>query len=83
MAMQNNLDRLTLLRQHLYAHGRSSIQDLAGAVGASLATIRRDLQRLEEADSFNASMAGPGSWSEPALNCVSNCVSKRTSAASA
>jgi DeoR family fructose operon transcriptional repressor len=49
MAMQYNLDRLTLLRQHLYAHGLSSIQDLAKAVGASLATIRRDLNHLEEA----------------------------------
>jgi DeoR/GlpR family transcriptional regulator of sugar metabolism len=46
--MQNSLDRLSLLRQHLYAHGPSSIQELANAVGASLATIRRDLHRLEE-----------------------------------
>ena len=46
--MQDSFDRQTLLRQHLYAHGTSSVQDLAEAAGASLATIRRDLQRLEE-----------------------------------
>src|ERR1700693_4945331 len=37
-----------MLRQHLYAHGPTSIQDLANVVGTSLATVRRDLQRLEE-----------------------------------
>lgn len=40
-------DRLTAIRQHLYSHGFSSVQDIADAVGASLATIRRDLLALE------------------------------------
>ncbi|KAB0682940.1 DeoR/GlpR family DNA-binding transcription regulator [Aureimonas leprariae] len=42
------LDRLTAIRSHLYTHGPTSIGDLATAVGASLATVRRDLQSLEE-----------------------------------
>ncbi len=41
-------DRLDAIRSHLYAQGFSSIQDLADAVGASLATVRRDLQILEQ-----------------------------------
>ncbi|WP_104668234.1 DeoR/GlpR family DNA-binding transcription regulator [Ensifer adhaerens] len=40
-------DRLDAIRSHLYANGFSTIQDLADAVGASLATVRRDLQVLE------------------------------------
>jgi DeoR family fructose operon transcriptional repressor len=40
-------DRLDAIRSHLYANGFSTIQDLADAVGASLATVRRDLQILE------------------------------------
>ena len=42
-------ERLDAIRSHLYAHGFSTIQSLADSVGASLATIRRDLQALEEA----------------------------------
>ncbi|KRB55029.1 DeoR family transcriptional regulator [Rhizobium sp. Root708] len=41
-------DRLDAIRSHLYANGFSTIQDLADAVQASLATIRRDLQVLEQ-----------------------------------
>jgi DeoR/GlpR family transcriptional regulator of sugar metabolism len=41
------VDRLDAIRSHLYAHGYSTIQALADSVGASLATIRRDLQVLE------------------------------------
>ena len=37
------MERLDAIRSHLYAHGYSTIQSLADAVGASLATIRRDL----------------------------------------
>ena len=40
-------DRLTAIRQHLYSHGFSSVPDIAEAVGASQATIRRDLLALE------------------------------------
>lgn len=40
-------DRLTAIRQHLYSHGFSSVQDISEAVGASPATIRRDLLALE------------------------------------
>lgn len=43
-----NMDRLSKIRQHLYAHGQTSIPDLAKLVCASLPTIRRDLLRLEE-----------------------------------
>ena len=42
-----NNDRLTLIRKHLYSHGPTSVQDLADATGASLATLRRDLATLE------------------------------------
>jgi DeoR family fructose operon transcriptional repressor len=41
------MGRTTLIRQHLYSHGLTSIQDLAALTGASLPTIRRDLQQLE------------------------------------
>src|SRR3569623_844516 len=41
------VDRLDAIRSYLYAHGFSSIQALSDSVGASLATIRRDLQVLE------------------------------------
>jgi DeoR/GlpR family transcriptional regulator of sugar metabolism len=41
------VERLDAIRSHLYAHGFSTVQTLADAVGASLATIRRDLQVLE------------------------------------
>ena len=41
------VERLDAIRGYLYAHGFSSVQALADAVGASLATIRRDLQFLE------------------------------------
>jgi DeoR/GlpR family transcriptional regulator of sugar metabolism len=42
------LERLDAIRHHLYTHGPSTIQALADAAGASLATIRRDLLVLEE-----------------------------------
>lgn len=41
------VERLDAIRGYLYAHGFSTVQTLAEAVGASLATIRRDLQLLE------------------------------------
>ena len=41
------VQRLDAIRSHLYAHGFSSIQELADTIGASLATIRRDLRVLE------------------------------------
>ncbi|SEQ73737.1 transcriptional regulator, DeoR family [Faunimonas pinastri] len=41
-------DRLEIIRHHLYARGSASVQELCGATGASLATVRRDLQRLED-----------------------------------
>ena len=40
-------ERLDAIRSHLYANGFSTIQALANSVGASLATIRRDLNILE------------------------------------
>lgn len=41
-------DRLNAIRHHLYAHGVSSTPALADAIGASLATVRRDLLTLEQ-----------------------------------
>ncbi len=41
-------DRLDLIREHLYTNGSVSVQDLCTATGASPATVRRDLQRLED-----------------------------------
>lgn len=43
------IDRLQAIRSHLYANGPTSIGDLAAVIGSSLATVRRDLQALEEA----------------------------------
>ena len=52
------VDRLDVIRSHLYAHGFSSIQALADAVGASLATIRRDLQVLEREGAIDRTHGG-------------------------
>ena len=41
------IDRATAIRQHLFAKGYSSIAEIAGAVGASEPTVRRDLLALE------------------------------------
>ncbi len=41
-------DRLTQIRHYLYTHGSTGIHELARAMEISLATVRRDLQRLEE-----------------------------------
>src|SRR5258708_12774672 len=46
-------ERLDAIRSHLYANGFSTIQSLADSVGASLATIRRDLQVLEREGSID------------------------------
>jgi DeoR family fructose operon transcriptional repressor len=40
-------DRSTLIRDHLFAHGPATVEDLSAATGASPATIRRDLTALE------------------------------------
>jgi len=47
------IERLDAIRSHLYAHGFATIQVLADAVGASLATVRRDLQVLEREGSID------------------------------
>ncbi|WP_249206724.1 DeoR/GlpR family DNA-binding transcription regulator [Gluconobacter cerinus] len=41
-------DRLAQIRHYLYLNGMSGVHELARQVDASLATIRRDLQLLEE-----------------------------------
>ncbi len=41
------LDRASVIRQHLFAHGQSTIAEIAEAVGASGPTVRRDLLALE------------------------------------
>lgn len=40
-------ERLSLICQHLYSHGESTIQTIADIADASLATVRRDLLALE------------------------------------
>jgi len=40
-------ERLSLICQHLYSHGESTIQTIADIADASLATVRRDLLSLE------------------------------------
>ncbi len=40
-------DRFDLIRDHLFAHGPATVDDLSAATGASAATIRRDLTALE------------------------------------
>ena len=42
------IDRLGAIRQHLYYNGSTALADLCEAVGASIATVRRDLQTLEK-----------------------------------
>lgn len=51
-------DRLSLIRQHLYSHGPASVQELAEATGASLATLRRDLATLEAQGAIDRSHGG-------------------------
>jgi DeoR/GlpR family transcriptional regulator of sugar metabolism len=41
-------DRLSKIQHHLYTAGFAHVQELAEATGASIVTIRRDLQRLED-----------------------------------
>jgi DeoR/GlpR family transcriptional regulator of sugar metabolism len=52
------IERLDLIRSHLYTHGFSGIPALAKAVGASLATIRRDLLVLEQEGAIDRSHGG-------------------------
>lgn len=52
------IDRLSLIRQHLYSHGPATVQQLADATGASLATLRRDLAALEEDGVIDRSHGG-------------------------
>lgn len=47
------VDRLNAIRQHLYANGPTSIGDLSKAVGASVATVHRDLQVLEQSGAID------------------------------
>jgi len=83
------VERLDAIRSHLYTHGFSSIQALADAVGASLATIRRDLQVLESEGAIDRSHGGAriaeGSSVEMAFQerAKRNIVAKRAIAAAA
>lgn len=52
------IERLDAIRSHLYSHGFSTIPALAEAVGASLATIRRDLQVLEREGAIDRTHGG-------------------------
>ncbi|WP_175773088.1 DeoR/GlpR family DNA-binding transcription regulator [Paraburkholderia phenazinium] len=51
-------NRLEAIRHHLYSNGETSIQALAEGIGASLATVRRDLQILEEQGVIERSHGG-------------------------
>jgi DeoR family transcriptional regulator of aga operon len=51
-------DRFSAIRQHLYSSGYSSIQEIAEAVGASPATIRRDLLALEAEGAISRNHGG-------------------------
>lgn len=51
-------DRLAQIRNYLYAHGSTGIHQLAQAMDVSLATLRRDLQRLEETGTIVRSHGG-------------------------
>ena len=51
-------DRLEAIRHHLYVQGLTSIQDLADAMGASVATVRRDLLTLEEQGAVGRTRGG-------------------------
>jgi len=49
MAMNGiRVDRHNAIRHHLYVHGPSTCQVMAAALGTSMATLRRDLNILEE-----------------------------------
>ena len=43
------LDRVTAIRRHLFTTGFSSVTEIAGAVGVSEPTVRRDLHEMEAA----------------------------------
>ncbi|MDR3472973.1 MAG: DeoR/GlpR family DNA-binding transcription regulator [Devosia sp.] len=83
------VERLDAIRSHLYTHGFSSIQGLADAVGASLATIRRDLTALERQGAVDRVHGGAriaeGSSVEMAFQerAKRNLAAKRAIAASA
>ncbi len=47
---------------HLRAVRAASVTDLAEATGSSIATIRRDLQRLDEAGLLRRTRAAAPSW---------------------
>ncbi|MEX6507559.1 DeoR/GlpR family DNA-binding transcription regulator [Jiella sp. M17.18] len=51
-------DRLSAIRQMLYSSGSSSIEEIAEAVGASPATIRRDLLALESSGAVTRTRGG-------------------------
>ncbi len=51
-------DRLDAIRHHLYVQGATSIQALADAIGASVATVRRDLQVLEQQGAVSRTHGG-------------------------
>jgi DeoR family fructose operon transcriptional repressor len=83
------VERLDAIRSHLYAHGFSTIPTLADAIGASHATIRRDLQALEHDGAIDRVHGGAriaeGSTVEVAFQerAKHNLASKRALAAAA
>lgn len=53
-----NSGRLDRIQQHLYTHGTCEIQELVAVTGASMATVRRDLQLLEQQGLVNRTHGG-------------------------
>lgn len=51
-------ERLSLICQHLYSHGESTIQTIAEIAEASLATVRRDLLSLEAEGTIHRTHGG-------------------------
>lgn len=56
--------RLKKIQQYLYSHGTATVQDLADHTGASVATIRRDLVKMEEEGLISRTYGGATLTSE-------------------
>ena len=68
------LQRHALILNHIRQHGAASIQELASAIGSSISTIRRDLERLDGRGALVRARGGavlpaePHATFEPAAN---------------
>ncbi len=60
------VQRQALILDHVRQHGAASIHDLAAAIGSSVSTIRRDLDRLEKRRALARAHGGAALPAEPA-----------------